>query len=297
MEKAPEVLAVGSVLWDVVGIASGKMALAADVPGRIRNQPGGVAMNIATALAGHGLEVALLSVVGRDPEGDALIRAAVARGLICGYLLRSDELPTDRYMAIEAENGLIAAIADAHSLEQAGSAILAPLLDGRLASADDPWRGMVALDGNLTAAMLAEIANSGLFDQSDLRIAPASPGKAGRLGVFLGHGRATIYLNLQEANILTGGNFQTSQQAAQALLGFGLYRVAVTNGPAPATIASVAELATATPPAVQVRRLTGAGDCFMAAHMAAEHRGLTTEAALHSALGAAADFISDEEPK
>ncbi|MCA8870197.1 MAG: kinase [Rhodobacteraceae bacterium] len=296
MEKMPEVLAVGSVLWDVIGIAGGKMALAADVPGRIRRQPGGVAMNIATALAGHGLGVALLSVVGRDSEGDALIRAAVARGLITRYLLRSDDLPTDRYIAIEAENGLIAAIADAHSLEQAGSAILAPLLDGRLASAENPWRGMVALDGNLTTAMLSEIASAGLFDHADLRIAPASPGKASRLGGFLGHARATIYLNLHEANILTGGDFHTSQAAAQALLGFGLYRVAVTNGPAPATIASAVEFADATPPAVRVLRLTGAGDCFMAAHMAAEHRGMATEAALHSALGAAAEFISHEEP-
>ena len=45
-------------------------------------------------------------------------------GLITDYLYRSDDLPTDRYMAIEGANGLIAAVADAHSLEAAGDKIL-----------------------------------------------------------------------------------------------------------------------------------------------------------------------------
>ena len=75
---------------------------------------------------------ALLSHVGRDAEGDALVEACLALGLETRFLLRDATLPTDRYMAVEGANGVIAAIADAHSLETAGAKILRPLADGRL---------------------------------------------------------------------------------------------------------------------------------------------------------------------
>ena len=44
---------------------------------------------------------ALLGVVGRDSEGDALIEEAGQLGLISDTLYRSADLPTDVYMAIE----------------------------------------------------------------------------------------------------------------------------------------------------------------------------------------------------
>ena len=102
-------------------------------------------------------------------------------GMITDHIYRSEDLPTDRYMAIEGANGLIAAIADAHSLEAAGDKILSPLIDGRLGSLLAPFAGLIALDGNLTTQLLAEIAVSPLFAAADLRVAPASPGKAERL--------------------------------------------------------------------------------------------------------------------
>lgn len=70
---------------------------------------------------------------------------------------------------------------DAHSLEAAGDAILAPLSDGRLGDASAPYVGTIALDGNLTDTLLAEIARHSAFAAADLRVAPASPGKAERL--------------------------------------------------------------------------------------------------------------------
>jgi len=111
-------------------------------------------MNIAMALNRLNLRTALLSAIGQDAEGQELLRAAKALGLVTDFVHISPTLPTDRYMAVEGANGLIAAIADAHSLEAAGDKILAPLLDGRLANAAQPWKGMVALDGNLTHEML-----------------------------------------------------------------------------------------------------------------------------------------------
>ncbi len=291
----PDILCIGSVLWDIIGRAPAALRLGSDVPGRITRLPGGVAMNIAMTLRRFGLTPALLSAIGRDAEGDELLATCDRMGLDTRLLYRSDDLPTDRYMAIEGANGLIAAIADAHSLEAAGDKILRPLSDGRVGSADAPYPGLIALDGNLTEALLAEIAASPLFAAADLRVAPASPGKAMRLLPLLTHPRATLYVNLEEAGLLANARFATASEAAAALLARGANRVLVTDGGGPcAEAAAGAGVITDTPPAVMVTRVTGAGDTFMAAHIVAERRGETRPVALSHALRAAADYVSGD---
>ena len=117
MTHNTDIICIGSVLWDVIGRAASHMRVGSDVPGRITRLPGGVAMNIAMTLRRFGMKPALLSAIGRDAEGNELVAEAQRMGLICDYLYRSADLPTDVYMAIESANGLVAAIADAHSLD------------------------------------------------------------------------------------------------------------------------------------------------------------------------------------
>ncbi|MGH1329496.1 MAG: PfkB family carbohydrate kinase [Paracoccaceae bacterium] len=296
MNVMPDILCIGSVLWDMIGRAPVAMRLGSDVPGRIARVPGGVAMNIAMTLARFGLTPALLSAVGRDAQGDELITAAISRGLITEFLYRSQDLPTDRYMAIEGANGLIAAIADAHSLEAAGAKILRPLHDGRLGNQKNPYAGLIALDGNLTTDLLREIATSQAFEAADLRVAPASPGKAERLLPLLKHPRATLYVNLEEAGLLCHQPFETSLEAAAALIAKGAHRVLVTDGGRAATKADASDTISLTPPPVLVTKITGAGDTFMAAHIAAEAGGASGEAALKAALNGAAAYISGDLP-
>ncbi len=291
----PDILCIGSILWDIIGRSPTSMRLGSDVPGRISRLPGGVAMNIAMTLRRFGMTPALLTAIGRDAEGDELIAACDRLGLMTSHIYRSDDLPTDRYMAIEGANGLIAAVADAHSLEAAGDKILRPLSDARLGSASAPWPGLIALDGNLTEALLADIAASPLFTRADLRVAPASPGKAERLLPLLTHPTATLYVNLEEANILSKAQSATAADAAKALLDRGAAAALVTNGGKPAAEGRRGQgVIEGAPPPVLVTRVTGAGDTFMAAHIVAEARGAAREAALSEALRAAADYVSGE---
>lgn len=295
MTKNADILCIGSVLWDIIGRSPLAMRLGSDVPGRITRVPGGVAMNIAMTLARFGLTPALLSAVGQDAEGAELVAACNRMGMITDHLYRSEDLPTDIYMAIEGANGLIAAIADAHSLEAAGDKVLRPLEDGRLGSAAAPWAGMVALDGNLTVALLSEIATSPLFAAADLRVAPASPGKAERLLPLLSHPSATLYVNLEEAGLLCHEPFDDAATAAKALLDRGAARVLVTSGGNRCAEGTAGHgVITDTPPPVLVSRITGAGDTFMAAHIVAERRGAARAEALAAALRAAAIFVSGE---
>ncbi len=294
MTRAPDILCIGSVLWDVIGRAPSVMRAGSDVPGRITRLPGGVAMNIAMTLRRFGLTPALLTAIGRDDEGAELLDACRKLGMATDHVYLSDDLPTDRYMAVEGANGLIAAIADAHSLEAAGDKILRPLADGRLGSEGAPYAGLVAIDGNLTELLLAEIAASPLFARSDLRVAPASPGKAERLTPLLACPRATLYVNLEEAGLICQTRFASAPEAAAALVARGAARVLVTDGGRTAAEADAEDLREAEPPEVLVTRVTGAGDTFMAAHIAAERRGAGRQQALDDALRAAADHVSGE---
>ncbi len=297
MSTAPQILCIGSVLWDVIGRSASHMRHGSDVPGRITRLPGGVAMNIAMTLARFGLRPTLLTAIGQDEEGSELIAACARLGMDVDHIYRSDDLPTDRYMAVEGANGLIAAIADAHSLEAAGAKILHPLRDGPLGTAAQPFTGLVALDGNLTHALLEEITLDPGFAQADLRVAPASPGKAERLLPFLNHTRGTLYVNLEEAGLLCQTTFASSEEAAAGLLHRGAARVLVTDGGKSATEGREAgDLLTQTPPEVLVTRVTGAGDTFMAAHIAAEAEGAARQDALSRALHAAASYVSGETP-
>lgn len=291
----PDILCIGSVLWDIIGRAPAALRLGADVPGRITRLPGGVALNVAMTLRRHGMTPAILTAIGRDAEGDELAAACRQAGLITDHVFRSGDLPTDRYMAVEGANGLIAAVADAHSLEAAGDRILAPLADGRLGSAAAPWAGPIALDGNLTAGLLAQIAASDLFAAADLRLAPASPGKAERLLPLLPHPRGTLYVNREEACLLAGADLPDAPAAAEVLLARGAVRVLVTDGPRPCAEGQQgAGVIAGQPPAVAVARVTGAGDTFMAAHVVAERRGATRAQALEAAMRAAADYVAGE---
>lgn len=295
-QSMSDVLCIGSVLWDVIGRSSSVMRQGSDVPGRISTVPGGVALNIAMTLARFGMRPALLSTVGHDMLGKALVAECQEMGLETAYLYRSSDLPTDRYMAVEGANGLIAAIADAHSLEAVGDKILRPLADGRLGKASDPYAGMIALDGNLTEQLLAKISRDPLFARADLRVAPASPGKAERLLPFVTRPGAVLYVNCEEAGLLCQTEFDDAETAAAALVARGARRALVTHGGALCADADAHGIVSEAPPPVLVTRVTGAGDTFMAAHMAAEHNGDDRATALHRALKSAARYVSGETP-
>lgn len=291
------IICIGSVLWDVIGRTDTAMALGDDVAGRITRIPGGVALNIAIGLAAYGMQPVLLTMIGRDAEGADLLAFCEKRGMNCDHVFRSSEWPTDHYMAIEAQGQVMAAIADAHGLEAAGAQILAPLEHGPLGDAAAPYQGVVALDGNLTEALLAYIADAPAFQAADLRIAPASPGKATRLCPLLHHPMASLYVNRREACLIAGQAPDLSAtEAADALIAAGAARVIVTDGAGLTVDAKAgAETVTGTPPQVTTARATGAGDRFMAAHIAAETGGASRQEAQMFALKEAAAYVAGKD--
>jgi sugar/nucleoside kinase (ribokinase family) len=275
-------LCVGAAHWDVVGRTAHPLPPGADVPGRVARRPGGVAQNVARALAALGRPIRLLAPVGRDAEGDALAADLAAAGVDCTWLCRHPG-PTDSYVAIEGRDGALhAGVADCAGLEAVGASLLAPL--GAAA-----WPGRLVADGNLPAEVLA----AALDAAPGAAFVPASPRKLAALGALLFARSVTLYLNRAEAEALCGRGFPDSRSAAQAVWARGAREVVVTDGAAPATATDGAGLVTLAPPRVaSPTSTTGAGDAFVAAHLAAAADGLDARASLAAGLDAAARHVA-----
>ena len=291
-----EIICAGSVLWDIIGHVEVDLGLGQDKGGTIMRRPGGVAFNISQKLSKLGLKPIMLSVIGQDADGADLIEYCQTLGLDMQYVHMSSKYATDRYIAIEDKKGLVAAVADARSLELEGYKILQPLQDGRLGSSENPSNSVVILDGNLTSEQLSDIAISPFLSKCALKLAPASSGKVDRLRVFSTHPSTVLYCNLCEANILSRQNYRNSLEASRGLLGIGFQRVVVTNGSEFACDSeqNISPI-TQKPDEVKILGVTGAGDVFMAAHIYAELSGRSRKEALQEAIMAAVSYVSGKD--
>lgn len=286
MRHPQDIYCIGAAHWDIIGHSAALMGLGQDVPGTIRHVPGGVALNVAVSLAARGFAPSLISVLGQDRAGDDLAAMLQASGVGSAHLVRSPTRSTDCYVAIEGGAGLIGAIATAEALESL-------TLDAFAAVSVSP-HPLVLLDSGLSSELLAALSATDWATRADLRLVGAAPAKAVRLAPFLGHPQGTFYLNLSEASALCGTEFADSTSAATALVALGAARVLITDGARAATDASTRGAISACPPKVQAQRVTGAGDIFTAAHIAACVEGLSPGAALDAALAAAALHVASE---
>jgi len=243
----------------VIARAEHEMSPGHDSPGRILRQPGGVALNVARALAGAGVAPVLLSALGSDREGELLMKEIIGFGIDGSHVARVPD-PTDTYVAIEQKDGeLFAAVADCYSLEYAGEDVIKPLLEGALGK---PFDGIAMIDGNLPDRILSVVAS----DTGPLA-------SASRIFVF-----------------------DDSRSAATAIAAAGASSI-ITDGPNPATIAYDGTVLSVTPPSVEVKTVTGAGDVFLAGYLAAELRGEHPAQALIAAADAAAHHVAGHPAK
>lgn len=290
MKPIPDIACVGSALWDIIARTDNPMAPASDVPGLIDRQPGGVALNIAIALTKYGQRPGLLAVIGQDVDGDLLVDELYRHKLDDHFLTRSPD-PTDRYMAIECQGELFAAVADCGSLERAGDEVLDPFTDGRLGTPSRPYTGLVIVDGNLPEATLMSVSRPELASAARQIFVPASPGKARRMRKLFGKQDATLFLNRIEAEVMLERSFATSMEAATAVREQGCYAI-VTDAGQPVTLSRASTTVSMDIPVVDAVRATGAGDVFLAAFVAAEARGEHDISCLQAAVDAATYHVS-----
>lgn len=277
MTDRPRIVCFGAAHWDILA-QSRTGGRGPDTPGIVRSRPGGVALNVGLALAAAGVAVTLVSAVGDDAEGHALIDRAGAEQVDTDLVLIYPELPTGRYVAIERVDGeLVAAVADMTTLD----ALLPQHLPlDRLPPADG-W----LIEANLPVPVIRTIA--AVPDRPPLFADAVSPAKAVRLRGVLGM-LDGLYCNRLEAEAICAVGLNAARAAAEALVGRGVRRAVVTNGALAAADVGPHGVAVQQPPRGPVRSVTGAGDALMAAHLATLLRGGRPDEALAAGLAAAA---------
>ena len=282
--KTGFVAVVGGMNMDIGGRPGGRLVLRDSNPGSVSLRPGGVGRNIARNLRLLGLEVSLLTAVGDDAFGTALLESCRADGLDTEMSLVCPRQRSSTYLYVNDEQGdMQLAIADMAVTDRLSPEVLARHLD-RLNEAD-----AVVLDANLSPAALGFLAR-------ELRVPlyadAVSTAKALRLRPLLPR-LAALKPNALEAEALTG--CAGEEEAARALLRAGTGRVFVSMGSRGLLAAEGETLLRLLCVPAAVRSTTGAGDAATAALVWAGIRGLDLEAAGRAALLAGAWTVESEE--
>ena len=292
-----KIICAGSALIDSIGYSKNQINNGDDVSGKIKTRVGGVAFNICRNLALSGFtNVELLTAIGDDTKGRTIIDLCSKLGIITDNIYICNDSETDSYLAIEDIHGLKAAIAHIFNVEEFGDRILKPLEIGAVKTNSEPSDNLIVLDGNLSISTLSKIAENKKIMNYDIRVASASSSKASRLQPFLNLPNVTIYCNMTEAENLCDLSFQNTEQASTYLLKKGLGRAIVTNGDKHICDASIHHdpISIAPPTVTNINHITGAGDYFLACHIANEINQLSKETALLQAAESASKYVETE---
>jgi pseudouridine kinase len=262
------VAVIGGMNMDIGGSAAGRLLLRDSNPGMVSLRPGGVGRNIAHDLRLLGLEVSLVSALGDDPFGRALLESAQALGLDMSMTQVRPRERSSTYLYVNDDGGdMLTAVSDMEIIDRVSPAYLEPLLP-RLNGFD-----ALVLDANLSEAslrFLGERASVPLYAD------PVSAAKAKKLLPILPRLQA-LKPNRLEAEILTGE--KDPEKAARALLAAGVKRVYLSMGGDGALAAEGETLLRLPRREVKVVSTTGAGDAVTAALVWAGVRGFELERA------------------
>ena len=279
------ILCIGAAHPDRKARALGPVVPGSSNPVRLTTAWGGVARNVAEALARLGAAAGLVSRVGGDAEGDRLVASLAALGIDTGLVARVPGAATASYTALLEPTGeLVVGLADMAIYDGMDAAFFAPLRP-RLAG-HAAW----LVDANLPEAGLAAL----LADRPAGTLVAAdavSVAKAPRLAAHLPR-LDLLFCNVAEAAALAGAG--TVEAMARGLLERGAGAVIVTQGAAGALCADAAGLHQLPAAPASLRDVTGAGDSLVAATLLARLDGATLPAALARGLAAAALTIASE---
>jgi pseudouridine kinase len=221
MDNENPVLVIGAAGMDMVGRLSGDLEEGTSTPARIRLAFGGVARNVAENLARLSQPCILLSAVGEDISGRALITLLKEAGVDVSAVRILPDQTTGAYLAVVDSRGrLQAALDDMTALKAITPEVLCEL---------EPLfhkARMVFLDANLSTEAIAEAVRLAHKAGIPLSADPTSRHLAARLIPHL----RNLYLvtpSAGEAEILLGRSIPqvdpaNAVQAAQELVARGV---------------------------------------------------------------------------
>ena len=279
-------MVLGDLMLDVVLVPERHLESGTDVPGRVTLVQGGSAANTARWLARLGARSSLISAVGRDAAGRALVEALRVDG-VTPRIVRVAGARTGRIGVVVEPGGQRSFVADRGAADRlapddlqadwfaGAAAVHLPVYSLLGVPLGDAGRRAIELGRAAGAAVSIDLASVGPLLEGGRRAARALIGAAGP---------DVIFATASEADAFLGGH------PKDGLLDFAPVAI-VKRGPKGASVLARAgdrsqrfEVATATVAAVDT---TGAGDAFDAGFLVgwftARAAGLSPAAALHRA--------------
>jgi pseudouridine kinase len=198
MDDEKPVLVIGAAGLDMVGRLSGEIEEGTSTPARIRVAFGGVARNVAENLARLSQPCALLSAVGQDTSGRALIDVLKEAGVDVSAVRVQPDQTTGAYLAVVDTHGRLRTALD-------DMTVLSAITPEVITESEPLFHSarMVFLDANISAEAIAEVFR--LAEKNGIRICadPTSRHLAARLSLHL-RSLHLITPNAGEAEVLLG---------------------------------------------------------------------------------------------
>jgi len=256
----PTVVCIGAAHIDRKAMADGQVVLGSSNPVAMRVGVGGVARNVTDNLARLGLNVALVSRVGNDMEGSAVLSSLSEAGISTKSCTRSTTAPTASYTALLDKRGeLVVALADMGIYDELTVEHLEPLL---------PWLTTVPvwfIDCNLPTESLRFLLRN-KPKECTVFVDCVSVAKATRLEGIL-RGIDTLFANSDEAAYLSHVPIKAPLDVCEAgyrLMCSGVGSVVIMRGTEGAFVASPYDHDFFEAYPADVAEVTGAGDALIA---------------------------------
>jgi pseudouridine kinase len=287
----PTVACIGAAHIDRKATASGPVVPGSSNPVTMRVGAGGVARNVAENLARLGLSVTMVSRVGDDREGKAVLDGLMEAGVGTSLCTQSATAPTATYTALLDKAGeLVIGLADMGIYDELTVEILEPLLP-RLERIP-VW----FIDCNLPAESLRFLLRH-KPEGCTVYVDCVSVAKAARLQGIL-RGIDTLFANGDEASYLSHVPIRAPLDVCEAgyrLMGAGVGSVVITRGQEGAFVASPFDYDFFLPPPVDVNEVTGAGDALIAGVIFGRIGGHAMDEAMKLGLACAAWAVEAAE--
>lgn len=289
MEASPSanlrpIACIGALHWDMVAHAQMDIRPDTSTPAHLSQGPGGVAANVARALARLGVPTHMIGAVGDDPAGAGL-KLILEREGIGAHLTVCPGEVTGHYLALHNPDGsLPAACIDDRLLQGVDPQAF---VAGLAAAQTDRDADIVFLDANLSSEQAQALIDA-VCVESLVAADAVSAAKAARLHPLLPQINL-LFTNRMEAASLTGLPPSSSPEGLLgALLDLECAAIMLTDGAEGLWFAEQGSVIHHVPSArVKVVDVTGAGDALIAGTLAGLNRGKLLEEATHCGLAAA----------
>jgi pseudouridine kinase len=223
---------------------------------------GGVARNIAENLARLGAQVALLTAIGNDSSGAALLADAEALGIDTRGTLKLEDAASGTYTAVLDQHGeMVVALADMALYDRFDPDAVASR-QAQLAAA-----ALVVADLNLPLDTVDALVRSARRPGAALVLVAVSEPKMARLPRDL-DGVGLLILNAGELATRVGRTLAHADEIAAAMREVqaqGVRDLVVTQGAAGVLLTTPERIVHLPAPEAEVVDVTGAGDAFAAA--------------------------------